>query len=74
MCVLIINSQHEFCAMLAQIIRLKAQFLDYTIKKIHQDNTGEFTSKTFNDYCMSTEITVTVEHSIVRVHTQNGLA
>ena len=71
-CVFIINSQHGFARLLAQIIRLKAQFSDYTIKTIRLDNAGEFTSQAFNDYCMSTSITV--EHSVVHVHTQNCLA
>ena len=57
-----------FARLLAQIIR----FPDYTIKKIHLDNAGDFTSQTFNDYCMSTGITV--EHPVAHVHTQNGLA
>ena len=61
-----------FARLLAQIIRLRAQFLDYTIKKIRLDNAGEFTSQSFNDYCMS--IGITVEHSVAHVHTQNGLA
>ena len=43
-----------FARMLAQIIRLKAQFPDYTIKTTRLDNAGEFTSQAFNDYCMST--------------------
>ena len=71
-CVFIINSQHVFCEMLAQIIRLKAQFSNYTIKTIRLDNAWEFTSQAFNDYCISTSITV--EHPVAHVHTQNGLA
>ena len=62
-CVLIINSQHGFCEIVSlKIIRLKAQFPDYTIKTIHLDNVGEFTSQAFNDYCMSTGIRV--EHPV----------
>ena len=57
-----------FARLLAQIIRLKAKFPDYTIKTIRLDNAGEFTSQTFNDYCMSTGITV--EHQVAHVHTQ----
>ena len=48
----------NFTWLLAQIIRLKAQFPDYAIKIIHVDNVGEFTSQTFNDYCLLTGITV----------------
>ena len=60
-----------FARLLAQIIILKAQFLDYAIKIIRLDNAGEFTSQAFNDYCLSTGITV--EHSVAHIHTQNGL-
>ena len=38
-----------FARLLADVIRLKAQFLDYSIKTINLDNAGEFTSKTFDD-------------------------
>ena len=33
-----------FARLLAQIIRLRAQFLDYPIREIHLDNANEFTS------------------------------
>ena len=42
----------------AQIIRLRAQFSDYIIKKVRLDNASEFMSQTFNDYCMSIGIAV----------------
>ena len=61
-----------FVRLLAQIIRLKVQFSDYAIKIIRLDNAGEFTSQTFNDYCVSTGITL--EHSISHVHTHNSIA
>ena len=61
-----------FARLLAQIIKLRAQFPDCTIKKIRLDNAGEFTSQTFDDYCMS--VGITVEHPVAHVHTQNGLA
>ncbi|GJW54550.1 putative RNA-directed DNA polymerase [Tanacetum coccineum] len=57
---------------LAQIIKLRAHFPDYTIERVRLDNAGEFTSHTFNDYCMS--VGIVVEHSVAHVHTQNGLA
>ena len=41
-----------FTRLLAQIIRLREQFPDFSIKKIHLDNTAEYTSQAFNDYCM----------------------
>ncbi|RYE23962.1 MAG: hypothetical protein EOP45_06335 [Sphingobacteriaceae bacterium] len=61
-----------FAKLLAQIIKLRAQFPDHTIKKIRLDNAGEFTSQTFDDYCMS--VGIDVEHHVAHVHTQNGLA
>ncbi|CAI0399065.1 unnamed protein product [Linum tenue] len=61
-----------FARLLTQLIRLRAHFPDYPIKKIRLDNAGEFTSQTFNDYCMS--MGIDVEHPVAHVHTQNGLA
>ena len=60
-----------FARFFAQIIRLRAQFLDYTIKTVRLDNAGEFTSQAFNDDCMS--IGINVEHPVAHVHTRNGL-
>ena len=60
-----------FARLLAQIIKLRAHFSDYPIKTIRLDNAGEFTSQTFNNFCMS--IGINVEHSVAHVHTQNGL-
>ena len=61
-----------FARLLAQIIKLRAHFSDYQIKTIRLDNAGEFTSQTFNNFCMS--IGIKVEHSVAHVHTQKGLA
>ncbi len=61
-----------FARFLAQIIKLRAHFPDYSIKNIRLDNAGEFTSKSFNDFCQS--IGIVVEHPVAHVHTQNGLA
>ena len=36
-----------FARLLAQMIKLRAQFPDYPIKTIRLDNVGEFTSQTF---------------------------
>jgi hypothetical protein len=36
------------------------------------DNAAEFFSKVFNDYCMA--LGIQVQHSVLYVHTQNGLA
>ena len=61
-----------FAKLLAQIIRLKAQFPDHPIKKIRLDNAGEFSSQTFLDYCMS--VGIDVEYLVAHTHTQNELA
>ena len=61
-----------FARLLAQIIILRAHFSEYPIKTIRLDNAGEFTSQTFNNFCMS--IGLNVEHFVAHVHTQNGLA
>ena len=61
-----------FAKLLAQIIHLRAHHPDHPIKSIRLDNAGEFTSKAFDDYCMS--IGIDVEHHVPHVHTQNGLA
>ena len=61
-----------FARLLAQMIKLRAQFHDYPIKTIRLDNAGEFTSQTLNAYCMS--IGINIEHHVAHVHTQNGLA
>ena len=61
-----------FARLLAQIIRLRAQFPDYPIRKIRLDNASEFISQAFDDYCMS--VGIDVEHPAAHTHTQNGLA
>ena len=58
--------------LLAQIIKLKVQFPNHSIKTICLDNAGEFLSQTFLDYCMS--IGIDVEYLVAHNHTQNGLA
>ncbi|GKE34205.1 putative copia-like polyprotein, partial [Tanacetum coccineum] len=45
-----------FAKNFAQIIKLRAHFLDYTVIRVRLDNAGEFTSHDFNDYCMSVGI------------------
>ena len=72
-CVCLLSTMNvAFSRLLAQIIRLWAQFPDYPIKKIRLDNAGKFTSQAFNNYCMS--IGIDVEYPIAHTHTQNGLA
>ena len=50
--------------------RKQARFLVYLIKKIHLNNASEFTSQTYNNYCMS--IGINVGHPVTQ--TCNGLA
>ena len=61
-----------FARLLAQIIKLRAHFPDYTIKRIRLDNAGEFSSKSFIKYCQS--IGIVVENPVPHTHTQNGFA
>ena len=61
-----------FARLLAQIIKLQAHFSKYNIKSIRMDNAGEFTFKSFDEYCAY--LGIEVEHPISHVHTQNGLA
>ncbi|CAA0805913.1 Unknown protein, partial [Striga hermonthica] len=61
-----------FAKLLAQLIKLRAQFPDYIIKRVRLNNAGEFTSQAFNDYYMA--VRIDVEHLVAHVHTQNGLA
>jgi len=51
---------------------LGAYHLEYGIKTIQMDNAAEFSSKAFNDYCMT--LGINLEHSVPYVHTQNRLA
>ena len=60
-----------FARLLTQMIKLQVQFPDYPINAIKLDNTDEFTSQNFTDYCMS--IGINVEHPVAHTHTQNGL-
>jgi len=53
------------------LVQLRVHLLDYPIKKICFDNTGEFTSHAFHEYCIS--IGIEVEHLVTHVHTQNRL-
>ena len=45
-----------------------AHFLNYSIKRVRLDNVAQFTSKAFNDYCMS--VGIVAEHLVAHVHTQ----
>ena len=51
-----------FAWLIAQMIRLRAQFPDYPIKTIRLDNAGEFTFQAFIDYCML--VGINIEHPV----------
>ena len=59
-----------FSRLLAQIIKLRTRFPDYPMKSIRLDNTSEFTSQTFTDYCML--VRINIKHPVSHTHTQNG--
>ena len=61
-----------FARLLAQMIKLRAQFPNYLNKTIRLNNADEFTSQTFIDYCSS--VRINAEHPITYAHTENGLA
>ena len=69
---LLSTRNHAFAKLISQIIQIKNNFPGHHVKSIRMDNAEEFTSKTFDDYCMA--MGITVEHSVPHVHTQNGLA
>jgi hypothetical protein len=48
------------------------QFSDYPIMKIHLNNTGEFISQAFDNFC--TFIGIDIKHHVAHIHIQNGLA
>lgn len=53
--------------LLALVIMLRTQFLDYPINILYLGNVGEFTSTTFNNYCRPLRIPAPY------IHTHNGL-
>jgi hypothetical protein len=68
---LLSTRNHAFAKIMARVIRLKANFPEHHIQSIRLDNTTEFSSRAFNDYCMAQEIHV--QHSVPYVHTLNSL-
>jgi hypothetical protein len=69
--------------MIARLLLMKTKLLQYILSYEHNflitqlrkfilDNASEFTSKAFDDCCMS--IGINVEHHVAHTHTQNGLA
>ncbi|KAM1645147.1 hypothetical protein ACFXTN_006338 [Malus domestica] len=56
-----------FAKLLAQIMKLRVHHPDYPINSILLDNAGKFTSRTFDNYCMS--VGIDVDHLIPHAHT-----
>ena len=52
---LLSTRNHAFSKLIAQIIRLKANFPDNCIQSIRMDNAGEFRSKAFDDSSCHTQ-------------------
>jgi hypothetical protein len=68
---LLSTHNHAFAKFMTQVIRLKANYLEYMIKNICMNNAAKFLSRAFNDYRMAQVIEL--QHSVPYVHTQNGL-
>jgi hypothetical protein len=56
----------------SHVIRLKAKFPKHRLQSVRLDNAAEFSSRAFNDYCITQGIEV--QHLVSYVHTQNSLA
>jgi hypothetical protein len=50
---LLATRNHAFIKIIAQVIKLKAQYPEHQIQSIRMDNAAEFSSRAFNDYCMA---------------------
>lgn len=61
-----------FSRLLAHIIRLRSQFPEYPIRTLRTDGAGEFTSKTFEEFCLINGIDC--QYNVPYVHFQNGMA
>jgi hypothetical protein len=68
---LLSTRNHTFPKFITQVVRLKMNYPEYRIKSIHMDNAIEFSSRVFNDYCMTKEMKV--QYSVPYAHIQNGL-
>jgi hypothetical protein len=68
---LLSTHSHAFTKFMTHAIRLKANFPEHRLQSVRLDNSVEFPSRAFNDYCMAQGIEV--QHSVSYVHTQNGL-
>jgi len=48
-CLFVATRNQVFARLLAQVIRIRAHFPDYPVKKIRFDNAAEFSSQEFNE-------------------------
>jgi hypothetical protein len=55
---LLLTRNHAFTKFMMQVIRLKTNYPEYRLQSVRLDNAAEFSSRTFNDYCMAQEIEV----------------
>jgi hypothetical protein len=53
------------------VIRLEANYSKYRFQSVRLDNAAEFSSRAFNNYCITRGIEL--HHLMPYVHTQNGL-
>ena len=67
-----INQKPYISQNLAILIRYKNHFPNHPVKLLRMDNTLEFRSNAFEDYCTATYIILT--YSTPYEHSQNGLA
>ena len=73
-CVYLLSTRNvSFSRILAQIIKLRAQFSNYPIKTFILDNAYEFTTQTFIAFYYLSVGIINVEHPISHTHTQNSL-
>jgi hypothetical protein len=55
---LLSTRNHAFAKFMSRVIRLKANFSEHRLQSVRLDNPAEFSSRTFNDYCMAQGIEV----------------
>jgi hypothetical protein len=63
----LLTRNYAFDRIMSQIIKLKVNFSEHQIHIIRMDSATEFTSQSFNDYCMA--LVIQVQHSVPYVHT-----
>ena len=55
---LLSTRNHAFAKIVAQVIKLKAQYREHQTRSIQMDNAAEFSSRAFNDYFIALGIHV----------------